>query len=167
MQLKINKISLWLVHLLVLLNILLLIANFTFPKNEEEIKIIDITTKGRDSSKSRKQVAFEFNNFTIYGNNDNLSVLKRFPNNKYYIVKNKYLDNRAFVKVFNTENFYTNKVFIGYHCYSPYFVYLLFLAVFGYFYLIFNYKKDDFVKLIPYFALPVALVFLINIIVQF
>jgi len=167
MHLKINKVSLWVVHLLVLLNVIFLIADFTFPKNEEEIKIVDITTKGRDSSKSRKQSIFEFNDFTIYGNNDNLAVLKRFPNNKYYVVKNKYLDNRAFIKVFNTESHYTNKIFIGYHCYNSYFIYVLFLAICAYIFLIYNYKDDTIKKLLIYFTLPLSLIFIINIIVQF
>jgi|SRR5690606_22230136 len=167
MQLKINKISLWVVHLSVLLNILLLIADFTFPKNEKEIEIIDITTNGRDSNKSRKQSIFEFNDFTIYGNNDNLAILKRFTNNKYYVVKNKYLENRAFIKVFNTESLFTNKMFIGYHCYNSYFVYILFLAICTYIFLIYNYKDATIKNLLIYFTLPLSLVYIINIIVQF
>lgn len=53
MQLKINKISLWVVHLSVLINILFLIADFTFPKNEEEIFLEHVYTKGTDSRRSK------------------------------------------------------------------------------------------------------------------
>lgn len=167
MQLKIHKISLWVVHLSVLINILLLIADFTFPKKEEEIEIIDISTNGRDSNKSRKQSIFEFNDFTIYGNNENLAALKRFPNNKYYVVKNKYIENRTFIKVLNTDSLYTNKIFIGYHCYNSYFVYVIFLAICAYIFLIYNYKDATINKILIYFTLPISLVFIVNIIVQF
>lgn len=167
MQSKINNVSLWVVHSLVLLNIFFLIVDFTFPKYEEEIFLEHVYTKGTDSRRSKKQVIIEFNNFTIYGNNGISKILDKSLENRYYLLKNKLLNNKAFVKVIYNQNNKTEQVFIGYHCYSPYFVYLLFLAVFGYFYLIFNFKKEDFFKLIPYFAIPITLVFIKNIIVQF
>ncbi|MBA5792270.1 hypothetical protein H1R17_07860 [Flavobacterium sp. xlx-214] len=162
-----NKISLWIVHLSVLLNILFLIVDFTFPKSEEEIFLEHVYTKGFDSRRSKKQVIIEFDTFTIYGNNDVSKILDKNPENKYYLQKNVFFNNRAFIKVFNEDSFYTNKVFIGYHCYNPYFIYLLFVAVMSYCYLFYNSTKKDFFKLIPYFAIPTAIVFLINIIVQF
>lgn len=114
-----------------------------------------------------KQVIIEFNNFTIYGNNGISKILDKSPENKYYLLKNKLLNNKAFVKVIYKKNAESEQVFIGYNCYNPYFVYLLFLTIPTYFFLVYNSRKDDFIKLITYFAIPVAIVFFINIIVQF
>lgn len=167
MRLKFNKISLWIVHLLVILNILLLIANYTFSKNEEEIFLEHVYAKGFDSRRSKKQVIIEFDAFTIYGNNDVSKILDKNPENKYYLQKNVFFNNRVFIKVKYKQIKKSEKVFIGYHCYNPYFIYLLFVAIMSYCYLFYNSTKKDFLKLIPYFAIPTAIVFLINIIVQF
>lgn len=91
MQIKFNEISLWVAHLLVILNILLLIANYTFPKNEEEIFLEHVYTKGFDSRRSKKQVIIEFDAFTMYGNNDVSKILDKNPENKYYLQKNVFL----------------------------------------------------------------------------
>jgi len=167
MHLKINKVSLWVVHLLVLLNIIFLIADFTLTKKEEEIFLEHVYTKGTDSRRSKKQVIIEFNNFTIYGNNGISKILDKSPENRYYLLKNNFLNNKAFVKVVYRKNAESKQVFVGYHCYNPYFVYLLFLTIPTYFFLLYNAKKNDFMRLIPYFAIPIGIVFFINIIVQF
>src|SRR5690606_6965702 len=99
MQLKINKISLWVVHLSVIINLLLVIIDYTFPKHEEEIFLEHVYTRGFDSRKSKKQVIIEFDKFIIFGNKDIAKVLDKNSENRYYLLKNKLLNNKAFLKV--------------------------------------------------------------------
>ena len=55
MKKKINKYSLWFVNVLAVLNIFLLVADFTFPKTQTEIFLDKITSRGVDGRKSKKR----------------------------------------------------------------------------------------------------------------
>lgn len=167
MNLKINNISLWTVHLSIFLNVIFLIADFTFPKYKEEVILEKVYTRGSDSRKSKKQVVLDFANLKIYGNNKISKVLEKDFKNTYYIQKNVFFNNRAFIEVVKGEGNVTKTIFIGYNCYNPYFIYLLFFAIPAYVFLIYNFRDNDLSNMIPYFAIPLALIFIINIIVQF
>lgn len=167
MKRDINKYSLWFVNTLALLNVFFLIADFTFPKTKTEIFLDKVTSRGVDGRKSKKQIIIKFDKILFYGNTNISKKLNGNTNNRFFLEKNKFLQNNVFVKVVNNDSGLSNTVFIGYHCYNPYFLYLLFLSLFCYAFLLYNYKARDFYKLIPYFSISIGIVFLINILVQY
>ncbi len=167
MKKKINKYSLWFVNVLAVLNIFLLVADFTFPKTQTEIFLDKITSRGVDGRKSKKQIIIKFDKLVFYGNTNVSKTLNGKSNNSYFLEKNKFLQNNVFVKVVNKDSGFSDSVFIGYHCYNAYFLYLLFLSLFCYAFLLYNLRASDFFNLIPYFSIPIGIVFLINILVQY
>jgi len=56
MKKKNNKYSLWFVNVLAVLNIFLLVADFTFPKTQTEIFLDKISSRGVDGRKSKNKL---------------------------------------------------------------------------------------------------------------
>ena len=97
MKKKINKYSLWFVNVLAVLNIFLLVADFTFPKTQTEIFLDKITSRGVDGRKSKKQIIIKFDKLVFYGNTNVSKTLNGNSNNSYFLEKNKFLQNNVFV----------------------------------------------------------------------
>lgn len=162
-----NRVILIIVHLSFLLNVLLLVANFTFPKTAEKIYLEDVSSKGRDSHKSRKLYLAHFNDFTIYSNVKGASLYTVDDNYTFYTLKNNVLGNRVYIERVSEKDNTKSKAYIGYHCYNSYFVYFLFLGILAYVGLFFLSNDEESKKAIPYIAIPIIILFLINILVQF